>query len=443
MLNYLWLGMLLVGVVVAGITGRVQASVDAVVKGAETAVTLAIGLVGLLSLWLGVMRLAEKSGLVTLLARALRPIMRRLFPDVPSEHPAVGSMTLNIAANMLGLTNAATPFGLRAMRDLEALNPRPGVATNAMCTFLAINTGSVQLVPASAIALLAAAGSINPTTIVGSTLVATTCSSLAGLVAVKTLEKLRPFRLPPAEPLAAAASPTDREGEASALAQPADGPLPWWARLILMSFIAGFVCLVLSIAFPSWFGRTLDAAALARSVGVRILDAISVTAIPFLLGFFPLYAALRRIPVYEEFVEGAREGFQVAVRIIPYLVAMLIAIGFFRGSGAMEFLTELLRPPLLAVGFPPELVPLSLIRPLSGSASLATVSELAKTFGGDSLIARTAGTIFGSTETTFYVIAVYFGSVNVRRTRHAVWAGLIADLAGVVAAVFVCRWMFS
>jgi spore maturation protein B len=173
------------------------------------------------------------------------------------------------------------------------------------------------------------------------------------------------------------------------------------------------------------------------------MDAVSLAAIPFLLGFFPLYAALRRVPVYEEFVEGAKEGFQVAVRIVPYLVAMLVAIGLLRGAGAIEWFTSLLRGPLEAVGFPPELLPISLIRPFSGSASLAAFGDLVKTFGADSLLARTAGTLFGSTETTFYVIAVYFGSVAVRRVRHAVWAGLIADTAGIVAAVVVCRAMFA
>src|SRR5690554_1714862 len=197
MLNYIWLGMLLAGVVVAGLTGNVRAAVDAAITAAQTAVTLAIGLVGVMALWLGIMRLAEMSGLVAVLARGLRPVMQRLFPDVPPEHPAMASMMLNIAANMLGLTNAATPFGLRAMRDLETLNPRPGTATNAMCTFLAINTGSVQLIPASAIALLAAAGSANPTAIVGSTLVATCFSSAAGLIAAKVLERLPGFRLKP------------------------------------------------------------------------------------------------------------------------------------------------------------------------------------------------------------------------------------------------------
>lgn len=205
----------------------------------------------------------------------------------------------------------------------------------------------------------------------------------------------------------------------------------------------GYLAIAVSLVFPEWVGRPPDASDMDQSVWVRSVSAVSVLAIPILLSFFPLFAALRGVPVYEEFVEGAKEGFQVAVRIIPFLVAMLVAIGFLRGAGAIEGFTNLLRTPMEALGFPPELLPISLIRPLSGSASLAAFSDIVKTFGADSLLARTAGTLFGSTETTFYVLAVYFGSVAVRRVRHAVWAGLIADAAGVVAAVVVCRLMFG
>ena len=457
MLNHLWLAMLLTGVVVAGLTGQIKESVEGAIKGAETAVTLAFGLVGVMSLWLGVMRLAEASGMVGAIARALRPVLTRLFPDVPAEHPAMASMTLNIAANMLGLTNAATPFGLRAMRDLESLNRRPGTATDAMCTFLAINTGSVQLIPASAIAVLAASGSVNPTAIVGSTLLATCCSSAVGLVAVKTLERLRVFRLSPAaterEKAGSLGSENPREdvlartpGSPASVAAGSRGGserLAWWAWGLLALFGLGIVALVVVAAFPSIVGRVPDAAVVARPEWVRVMDAVSLLAIPFLLGFFPLYAALRRVPVYEEFVEGAKEGFQVAVRIIPFLVAMLVAIGLLRGAGAIEWFTELLRSGLAAVGFPAELVPISLLRPLSGSASLAALKDVVNTLGPDHLVTRMAGTLFGSTETTFYVIAVYFGSVGVRRVRHAVWAGLAADAAGIVASVVVCRAMFG
>ncbi|MEN9674819.1 MAG: hypothetical protein RIS76_715 [Verrucomicrobiota bacterium] len=437
MLNPLWLGLLLAAVLVGGFTGRLGQSTDAAIKSAETAVTLSIGLVGVMTLWLGLMRLAEKSGLVALLARALRPLLRRLFPDIPVDHPAMGSMVLNIAANMLGLTNAATPLGLRAMRDLETLNPHPGTATNAMCTFLAINTGSVQLLPVSAIALFAAAGAREPAAIVGTTLIATTCSSAAGLIAVKLLERWRIFRAVPGSPDSLKSPPApDTPADALPPVSSSIPPLTGWGRLVLAVFLGSF----------AWFavrqvaGPTADA---TSSVALRGVNAISTLAIPFLIAFFPLYAALRRVPVYEEFIEGAREGFPVAVKIIPYLVGMLVAIGMLRGAGVIEWVVSWSAPLLGVLGVPSELLPLALMRPLSGSGSLAALGDLLKQVGPDSLIARMGGTLFGSTETTFYVIAVYFGAVGIRRVRHALAAGLIADTAGILAAVYVCRWVLG
>ena len=431
MLNYLWLGLLLTAVLVGGFTGRLTQATDAGIKAAETAVTLSLGLVGVMTLWLGLMRLAERSGLVSVLARALKPLLRRLFPDVPPDHPAMGSMVLNIAANMLGLNNAATPLGLRAMRDLETLNPRPGTATNAMCTFLAINTGSVQLLPVSAIALFASAGARHPTAIVGTTLLATMASSAAGLIAVKLLERLRVFRLPPAPAPTATAAPSEVPEN-----PPQRPPLSFGRRLILVLFFACFAVIgVIQANQPS----TADAVA----SGWRWVHVISVLAIPFLVAFFPLYAALHRIPVYEEFIEGAKEGFPVAIKIIPFLVGMLVAIGFLRGAGVIELLTQWTAPALAQLGIPSELLPLALLRPLTGSGSLAALGDLIQQQGPDSLVARMGGTLFGSTETTFYVIAVYFGSVGIQRVRHALYAGLIADAAGILAAVHICRWALS
>lgn len=441
MLNYIFLGLILAGVVIGGFGGRMKEVADGAVSGAGSAVTLAIGLIGIMALWLGVMRLAERAGVVQSLARLLRPVLRALFPDVPAGHPAMGAMVLNIAANMLGLNNAATPLGLRAMRHLETLNPAPGTATNAMCTFLAINTGSVQLIPITAIAVLAANGSQNPAAIIGTALMATFVSSAAGLIAVKTFERWPVFRVSPS----AAASPREiaeareTESEAGALPQ-AVSPVGW---LTLSAFALCCLWFLIAIAFPEWFGR----AALPDQAGqgplVRSVNAVSLLAIPVLLAFFPLYAKLRGLAVYEEFIEGAKEGFSVAVRIIPYLVAILVAIGMFRGAGGIDLLTRWLKPGLDLVHFPAELVPMALIRPLSGSGTLAIFSDLVKQLGPDHLVVRMAGTIFGSTETTFYVVAVYFGAVGVRRTRHAVPAGLVADLAGIMASVIVCRMVFG
>ena len=445
MLNHIWLALLLLAVLIGGFDNKIKEVADGAVTGAESAVTLSLGLIGVMAVWLGMMRLAEEAGLVQGLARLLRPVLRRLFPDVPAEHPAMGSMVLNIAANMLGLVNAATPLGLRAMKDLESLNPSPGTATNAMCTFLAINTGSVQLIPITAIAVLAAAGSRNPSAIVGTALVATTCSSAAGLIAVKALEKWRVFRLAdtstapsPAESQLAGQPGRSQPAASRALASITPGR---W--LVLAGFIVCFAWLLLRLCFPEWFHRGPPQEPADQAGLVRCVNAVSRLAIPFLLTFFPLYAALRRIPVYEEFVEGAKEGFNVAVRIIPYLVAMLVAIGMFRGAGGIDLLTRWLKPAMDWAHFPVELTPIALMRPLSGSGTLALFSDLVKQLGPDHLVVRMAGTIYGSTETTFYVVAVYFGAVGVQRTRHAVPAGLIADAVGVVASVIVCRLVFA
>lgn len=441
MLNHLWLGMLVVAVLVGGFTGQLKGMADGAIDSAKTAVTLALGLIGVMTLWLGIMRLAERAGLVSVLARALRPLLRRLFPDVPPDHPAMGSMVMNIAANVLGLNNAATPLGLRAMRDLESLNRHPGTATNEMCTFLAINTGSVQLISVNAIAVLAAAGSKNPTAIVGTTLVATFFSSVAGLVVVKVLEQFSPLPTG-ASRAAAAATNSSREPEGD-LKESALAPLTVVHWLALALFAGGFAWFLLRTAFPATFGLAVPADMAGQAAWIRVLNAVSILAVPFMVAFFPFYAWLRKLPVYEEFVEGAKDGFGVAVQIIPYFVAMLVAIGCLRGAGVIELFTRWLSPMLALVSFPPELAPMALIRPLSGSGSLAALSDLVNSLGPDHLVTRMAATLFGSTETTFYVIAVYFGAVAVRRTRHAIWAGLAADLAGIIAAVIVCRLVWG
>lgn len=444
MLNYLWLGMVVGAVILAGVSGRWELLTGRALEMARVAVLeVALPLVGLMALWLGMLRLAERAGLVQALARGLRPVMQRLFPEVPGDHPAMGAMVLNLAANMLGLGNAATPLGLRAMRELDKLNPHPGTATNAMCTFLALNTGSVQLVPVTALAVLAAQQAREPTAIVGTALVATLCSAVTAVTAAKVLERLRWFRVPPG-----GTTPTTGALEGKSVtacapagdeAQPEPVALAWWGRLTLWALV---------IFFGVLWGRQVWGAgggAAAGPVGWAVggLQALSQLAVPFLLAWFPLYAALRRVRVYEEFVTGAREGFEVGVRIIPYLVAMLVAIGMFRAAGGVEWLGRCLTPVLGWLGFPAELLPLALVRPLSGSGALGVFTELVRTHGPDSLLARMGGTLYGSTETTFYVLAVYFGAVGVHRVRHAVWAGLATDVVAMLASVWVCRWVFG
>ena len=443
MLNGIWLGLLTVAALMAGVTGRLGGMTDGAIQAANAAVTVSLGLIGIMALWLGILRLAEQSGLVTSLARLLTPLLSRLFPEIPPGHPALGSMVLNIAANALGLTNAATPMGLRAMRDLQGLNPHPDTASNAMCTFLAINTGSVQLIPVTAIAVLAANGSKNPTWIVGTTLLATLCSSATGLMVVKLTQGLPWFRLPHRSSQAPVAAPPPGPDSAETLeaTPPPSSPRPlgWPSRIGLVLLVLCFIGFGVQATMHPPAGSEVSVQTVP--LGLRALNALSLIALPFLLVAIPVYAALRGLAVHEQFVAGAKEGFETAIRIIPYLVAMLVAIGGLRGAGGIEAFTRMLEPLLNSVGYPPELVPMTLLRPLTGSGTLAAFTDLVKANGADSLLARMGGTLFGSTETTFYVIAVYFGSIGIRRTRHAVLAGLAADLAGAVAAVAVCRAM--
>jgi spore maturation protein SpmB len=350
----------------------------------------------------------------------------------------MGSIVMNMAANMLGVSNAATPLGLRAMTQLNELNTKQGVATNAMCTFLAINTSSIQLIPATAINILAINGSKNPTSIVGSTLIATFFATLSAIATVKILQRLGPFRWENQTALSTATNvtPVSAATEAAAGHQPM---APWcpWALTVLSLF---FLVLFFPNAFPYWFrGDTVP----GFLHGIALFfNALSPLAIPFLLTFFPLYAAGRGIPIYSEFIEGAKEGFVIAVRIIPYLVGMLVAIAVFRDSGTLALLQNLLNPALSWIQFPPALLPMVLIRPLSGSGSTAVLSDLVKQLGPDDILSYMAATIYGSAETTFYVVAVYFGSVGITKTRHAIPTGLFADFVGVIASVLACRLLF-
>jgi len=506
MLNWIWMGMIVVGVVVAALLDQLSGE-NGIVEGMFTmikvgVVNIVIPLSAIMMLWLGIMRLAEKSGMIRVVSRFVRPVMRRLFPDVPPDHPAMSAMVMNMAANMLGLGNAATPLGLKAMQHLEDLNPHRGTATNAMCTFLAVNTSSVTLIPATAIGLLAAQGMSEPYAIVGTTIGATLCSTIVAILAVKTFEKMPVFRRP--SEIAAAAAPGEgdrveepgghpsgdhRSGGHSKAQRSGDAPdgdekgggevseeevaeyhaeprrLSGRARAVLTVVGLLFAGIVYLETFPDQrvalqeaiglreVALKLDAKKPALDEGAgddgteplwqRTVSAISVAAIPFVLVFFVVYAALRRIPVYEEFVEGAKEGWQVAVRIMPFIVAMLAALAILRNSGALFLFQSALRPVLDLVRFPAELVPMALMRPLSGSGSQGVLVEILTNEGLTETIKYTAATMFGSTETTFYVLAVYFGSVGVRASRHALAAGLCADLAGVIAAVVICRAMFG
>jgi spore maturation protein SpmA len=431
MLNYIWLGLILCGVVLGVVTGRTEAVTAATFDAAKASLmNIALPLGAVMALWLGIMRLAEKSGAVERLSSFLKPLLTRLFPEVPADHPAMGAMVMNIAANMLGLGNAATPLGLKAMQGLESLNPRPGTATNAMCTFLAINTSSVQLIPATAIGILAAAGAAHPSAIIGTALVATTCSFITGIASVKLMQRLPMFALPPTDPIA---TPSAEASDSLPISESA-APLTLWKRLLLAGYVAIFAGVIWQITSHSLT---------ATSLPLAVIQSLSLVAIPFLLGFFPLYAALKGVSVYEEFIEGAKEGIQVALRIFPYLVAILVAVGIFRAAGGIDILSRLLSPLLDLIGLPTQVLPLVLVRPLSGSAATGLFAEIVKACGPDSYAAQLAGTILGGTETTLYVLAVYFGSVAIRRGRHALAAGLMADAAGVAASLVICRLVFK
>jgi spore maturation protein SpmA len=384
---------------------------------AGTAVDIAIGLIGIMALWLGIMKIAEEAGLIDVIAKVVRPITSFLFPKVPSNHPAIGSIIMNISANMLGLGNAATPFGLKAMEELDKLNPNKGTATNAMVTFLAINTAGLVLIPATAIAVRAAAGSSEPAFIIGTSLFGAACATVVGITGAKIFEKF---------PI--------KKGEFGDWVQSNSRGLMIFIGLIVLAIIfaaTGFFSVIGSIfsfVNPELFKN--------------IIGIIAKLAIPVIIGAFVLFGIFKKVKIYEQFVEGAKEGFNVAVKIIPYLVAMLVAIGIFRAGGAMELLVILLKPATNLIGMPAECLPMAVMRPLSGSGSLGIMAELMSVHGPDSKIGILASTYFGSTETTFYVLAVYFGSVNIDKTRHALPVGLMADVAGILGATFIVNMIF-
>ncbi|MCH8090814.1 MAG: spore maturation protein [Proteobacteria bacterium] len=409
----------------------------AMIDSATSSVTLAIGLIGVMALFLGLMKVAEAGGLLVIIAKTIRPLMVRLFPDVPPEHPAMGAMVLNLSANALGLGNAATPFGIRAMQELDTINPHKGTASNAMVLFLAINTSSVTLLPTGVIALRAAAGSADPAAIVPTTLFATICSTTLAIIAAKIYQR---YSRVPADMPAEEAPEDDAIGAALGIASagpgaddplvaPADGApqgegegaYPAWVSVLALG---GIVALIpLSVIY-------------GRVISPWIIPGIMIG----LLGF----GAARKVRVYEVFVEGAKDGFLVAVKIIPYLVAILVAVGMFRSSGALDVMVAAISPLTSLFGLPGEALPMALLRPLSGSGAYGVLASIINdpAVGPDSYVGYLVSTFQGSTETTFYVIAVYFGAVQIKRIRHALWAGLTADVVGIAAAVFICSLLF-
>ncbi len=380
-------------------------------EAAKSAVTLAIGLVGAMTFFLGLVKVGERGGLLVILAKLIRPLMVLLFPDVPPEHPAMGAMILNMSANAMGLGNAATPFGIRAMQELDKLNPHKGTTTNAMALFLAINTSSVTLLPTGVIAVRAAMGSGDAGGILPTTLFATLCSTTTAIVAAKAFQRLSP--LPPAT--ADAPLPAAAEGsEAEALDD--HGAYPAWVPAMVLTL--AIPALVLTVLF-----------------GKLITPWVVPTLVIALLGF----GWARGVPVYEALTDGAKDGFQVAIKIIPYLVAILVAVAMLRSSGVEQAFVGLLGPVTAPLGMPAEVLPMAVLRPLSGSGAYGVMASIIESQGVDSYAGYLVSTMQGSTETTFYVLAVYFGAVGVHKVRHAVAAALLADLAGVAGSVIACR----
>jgi spore maturation protein SpmA/spore maturation protein SpmB len=439
LLNGIFVVLIVGSILVAAFTGRLPDINRAWPDAAIDAVSLAIKLIGPMALWLGFFGVLKEAGLIASIARALRPVMRRLFPDVPADSPAIGAMILNISANILGVGNAATPFGLKAISELNKLNPYPGVASNSMALFVAINTSGLAVLPLGVITVRAAVGSKDPAAIFFPSMLATMSSAVVAVVACKLLQRWRLFSpervvLEPVEQPSPPVKAPDAEATAAAekAAQP-HAPASLGRRLlalaVALALLAGLVRSFLTLRI----GHT----------GFEVFRAaMSSWVLPVLMVSIVLFGFARRVKVYEVLVTAGKEGFQVAVFIIPYLVAIMVAVALFRASGAMDVLVSVLGKVTGPLGFPPEALPMALIRPLSGTGAIAVLAETMKTYGPDSFIGYLTSTINGSMETTFYVLAVYFGSVQVRALRHTVAACLITDFSGVVMSTVLCHFFF-
>jgi spore maturation protein SpmA len=407
-MNLIFYGIVLASVVFAAMSGTPGAVGQGALDAAKGSVNLAIGLIGYIALFLGLMKVVEEAGGLKFMARLIRPVLVRLFPDVPVDHPAMGAMVMNVAANALGLGNAATPFGLKAMKELNTLNTEKGTATNAMVLFLAINTSGLALLPTGIIGLRALEGSVDPAAIFPTTLLATTCSTVVGIAVAIGLSRL-PYFARSAPPRSPDLPPRERPSLVDLL--PFAGAAAVMAGLVWVVFI--------------------------------YKEAASAWIMPGLILGMLTVGVVRGVKVYEVFVKGAKEGFDLAVMIIPYLVAILTAVGMLRASGGLDTLVGWAAPLTEALGMPGEVLPLAILRPLSGSGAFGITTELLQTHGPDSLIGNIASTMNGSTETTFYVLAVYFGSVGVHKIRHAVPAGLAADITGALAACWAVHWLLG
>ena len=408
-LNYIWIAFFLVAFAVAlvrlifmGDTEVFPAIMNSTFSSARSAFEISLGLTGVLSLWLGIMRIGEKGGVVNVVARWLAPVFSKIFPDIPKGHPVTGTIFMNFAANMLGLDNAATPMGLKAMEQLQELNTRKDTATNPMIMFLVLNTSGLTLVPISVMVYRAQLGAAQPTDVFVPILLATFFSTVVGLIVTCLYQRINLF------------------------------------NRTLMLFL-GALCTLVALIIWGFSAMPREQMDVVSSTFANVF-------LCAIIACFIIAGMRKRINVYDTFIEGAKEGFQTAVRIIPYLVAILVAIGVFRASGAMDFLIDGIAWVVALVGGDTEFVgalPTALMKPLSGSGARGLMVDAMTTYGADSFVGRLACLFQGATDTTFYILAVYFGSVGIRKTRHAVTCGLLADLAGIISAIFICYLFFG
>ncbi|MBS1106674.1 MAG: rane protein [Deltaproteobacteria bacterium] len=444
MLNGIWLGLMLASVVYAAFVGRMDAVKMAAISGARDAVDLVIGLVGVMALFLGLMRVAQEGGLLRAVQRGLAPILRRLFPDVPIEHPAMGAMIMNLASNVLGLGNAATPFGLKAMTELQTLNRTPASASDAMVLFLAINATSVSLFPLGVIGVRASMNSASPEAIWIPTLLATTASTGTAILLCFALRRLPMFRprSDPETPLAVGSPAASSEAEVQQTRGP-DGDHASPAERRSVTRTAKLVIFATTGLLAIALIRHLIVNAPTTTPLTLARDTFGAWFLPiFMIGLL-LVGLAGRVRVYEVAIEGAREALEVAVRIVPFLVLILVAIAMLRASGALDALVSAVDPVTGRLGFPAEALPMALLRPLSGSGAYGVMVDIMKTHGPDSFIGILAGALNGSTETTFYVLTLYLGAARVRDGRHALLACLGGDIAGFAVATAACHWLFG
>ena len=408
-LNYIWISFFLIALVVGlarliflGDQEVFTAMVTSTVDMAQTGFEISLGLTGVLTLWLGLMTIGEVGGAIALLSKLARPFFRRLFPEVPADHPAHGSIMMNFAANMLGLDNAATPLGLKAMQELQEINPVKDTATNAQIMFLVLNTSGLTVIPISIMVYRAQAGAVNPSDVFLPILLATFINSLVGLIVVAAVQRINLL---------------DK---------------------VVLAYILGLTAM---IAGTIWYFTGLP------QERVQALSNLIANLTLFgVISSFIILGLVRRINVYEVFIEGAKEGFTVAIRIIPYLVAILVAIGVLRASGALDVIVSGLGSIFAAIGLDTSFVPAlptAIMKPLSGSGARGMMVDAMNTYGADSFVGRLAGVMQGTSDTTFYILALYFGSVGIRKTRHAVACGLLADLSGIIAAIFIAYIFFG